>query len=606
LLDRLVNQAGEVSITRSRIESGVGQIKGSLGDLTENLERLRGQLRDIELQGEVQMSSRLEAAKAASQAFDPLEFDRFTRFQELTRMMAESVNDVATVQRTLQRSLETTEDELVAQARLTRDLQDDLLRTRMIEFEGLSDRLYRVVRLTAKETGKQVRLDIVGGSIEVDRGVLDRMTGAFEHLLRNCVTHGIEMPEARKAAGKDATGTIVVSLSHEGNEVGVEFRDDGAGLDLPRIRAKGEAMRLLEPNSAPSDAELANLIFTAGFSTAETVTELAGRGVGMDVVRSEVIAMGGRIETATAAGQGTSFKLVLPLTTAVTQVVMLRCGESTVAVPSTLVEIVRRATPQEIDSAYASGAYEFGGQALPFFWLGALLQLGARPGESQARTRTVVVVRSAQQRIAVHVDEVLGNQEVVVKNLGPQLSRLPGLAGMTLLASGAVALIYNPVALATLYGDAARAAMATQADGSAPARTSESPARAATAPLVLVVDDSLTVRRVTQRLLVREGYRVTLAKDGLDALERLAEELPQVVLSDIEMPRMDGFDLVRNIRNDARLRDLPVIMITSRIAQKHRDHATELGVDHYLGKPYSEEDLLALIARYIVPVQAEA
>ncbi|MEP7139352.1 MAG: Hpt domain-containing protein [Caldimonas sp.] len=597
LLDRLVNQAGEVSITRSRIESGVGQIKGSLADLTENLERLRGQLRDIELQGEVQMTSRLEAAKAASQSFDPLEFDRFTRFQELTRMMAESVNDVATVQRTLQRSIEQAEDELVAQARLTRDLQDDLLRTRMVEFEGLSDRLYRVVRLAAKESGKQVRLDIVGGSIEVDRGVLDRMTGAFEHLLRNCVSHGIEAPAARTAAGKDATGTIVVSLSQEGNEVGVEFRDDGAGLDLDRIRDKGRAMHLLDATAEPSDAELANLIFTAGFSTAESVTELAGRGVGMDVVRSEVIAMGGRIETATARGQGTSFKLVLPLTTAVTQVVMLRCGENTVAVPSTLVEIVRRATPPEVEAAYQSGGYGFGEQTVPFFWLGALLQLGGEPSSAQGRTRTVVVVRSAQQRIAVHVDEVLGNQEVVVKNLGPQLSRLPGLAGMTLLASGAVALIYNPVALATLYGDAARMAMVPRAAGTVPTLP-RAEAIVPAAPLVLVVDDSLTVRRVTQRLLVREGYRVTLAKDGLDALERLAEEIPQIVLSDIEMPRMDGFDLVRNIRADARWRDLPVIMITSRIAQKHRDHAVELGVDHYLGKPYSEEDLLALIARY--------
>ncbi|HZV93726.1 MAG TPA: Hpt domain-containing protein, partial [Caldimonas sp.] len=370
LLDRLVNQAGEVSITRSRIESGVSQIKGSLTDLTENLERLRGQLRDIELQGEVQMTSRLEAAKAASQAFDPLEFDRFTRFQELTRMMAESVNDVATVQRTLQRSLETAEDELVAQARLTRDLQDDLLRTRMVEFEGLSDRLYRVVRLAAKETGKQVRLDIVGGSIEVDRGVLDRMTGAFEHLLRNCVSHGIEAPDKRIAAGKDATGTIVVSLSQEGNEVGVEFRDDGAGLDLARIRDKGVAMRLLDPGHSHDDAELANLIFTAGFTTVDNVTELAGRGVGMDVVRSDVIAMGGRIETATAAGQGTSFKLILPLTTAVTQVVMLRCGDNRIAVPSTLVEIVRRATPKEVQAAYASGVYEVGDATLPFFWLG--------------------------------------------------------------------------------------------------------------------------------------------------------------------------------------------------------------------------------------------
>jgi chemosensory pili system protein ChpA (sensor histidine kinase/response regulator) len=607
LLDRLVNQAGEVSITRSRIESSVGQIKGSLSDLTENLERLRQQLRDIELQAETQMTSRLEQAKAQSQSFDPLEFDRFTRFQELTRMMAESVNDVATVQRTLQRSIDVTEDELAAQARMTRDLQDDLLRTRMVEFEGLSDRLYRVVRLAAKETGKQVRLDIIGGSIEVDRGVLDRMTPAFEHLLRNCVSHGIEAPDARVAAGKDATGTIVVSLTQEGNEVGVEFRDDGRGLDLKRILDKGRVMGLVEPGVTPSDAELANLIFTPGFSTADSVTELAGRGVGMDVVRAEVSAMGGRVETATAPGQGTAFKLILPLTTAVTQVVMLRIGESTVAVPSTLIEIVRRATPAEVEQAYASGVYPFGDKSLLFFWFGALLQLSARPAETSARMRAVLVIRSAQQRIAVHVDEVLGNQEVVVKNLGPQLSRLPGLAGMTLLASGAVALIYNPVALATLYGDAARAM--TQAAFASPEQVPSRPVAAEPAeplaPLVLVVDDSLTVRRVTQRLLVREGYRVALAKDGLEALERLAEERPQVVLSDIEMPRMDGFDLVRNIRGDVRLADLPVIMITSRIAQKHRDYAAQLGVDHYLGKPYSEEDLLALIARY-AGVQAGA
>jgi chemosensory pili system protein ChpA (sensor histidine kinase/response regulator) len=600
LLERLVNQAGEVSITRSRIESEVGNMRGSLSDLTDNLERLRVQLRDIEFQAETQMISRQEAAKAAHETFDPLESDRFTRFQELTRMMAESVNDVATVQRTLTRTLETTEDELASQARLTRDLQDDLLRTRMVEFESSSDRLYRVVRQAAKETGKQVRLDILGGSIEIDRGVLDRMTPAFEHLLRNCVTHGIERPEARTAAGKDATGNIVVALHQEGNEVAVEFRDDGAGLNLARIRDKGVAMGLLNAGEEHSAGDLANLIFTPGFSTAETVTELAGRGVGMDVVRSEVNAMGGRIETATAAGQGTSFKLVLPLTTAVTQVVMVRCGSTVVALPATLIEIVRRAGAKELDDAYAQGTYTLGERALLFFWFGSLLQESAVSHEPVGRTRPVVVVRSAQQRIALHVDEVLGTQEVVVKNLGPQLSRLPGLAGMTLLASGAVALIYNPVALATLFGESARAA--TVAALRAPTQTPLAPTAeelaAQAAPLVLVVDDSLTVRRVTQRLLVREGYRVTLAKDGIEALERLAEELPQVVLSDIEMPRMDGFDLVRNIRGDTRLRALPVIMITSRIAQKHRDYAAELGVDHYLGKPYSEEDLLALIGRY--------
>jgi chemosensory pili system protein ChpA (sensor histidine kinase/response regulator) len=330
------------------------------------------------------------------------------------------------------------------------------------------------------------------------------------------------------------------------------------------------------------------------------VTELAGRGIGMDVVRSEINAMGGRIETATAPDQGTSFKLVLPLTTAVTQVVMLRCGDAVVAVPSNLIEIVRRATATEIDAAYTRGGYHYGDHTLPFFWLGALLQISPR-GQTAGRSMPVVVIKSAQQRIAMHVDEVLGNQEVVVKNLGPQLSRLPGLAGMTLLASGAVSLIYNPVALATVYGETARAytTAALHAPMEELAAEPEVQVNAAPAvPLVLVVDDSLTVRRVTQRLLAREGYRVTLAKDGLEALERLAEERPAIVLSDIEMPRMDGFDLVRNIRGDRKLADLPVIMITSRIAQKHRDYAAELGVNHYLGKPYSEEELLALIGRY--------
>ncbi|AWI54214.1 hybrid sensor histidine kinase/response regulator [Aquabacterium olei] len=612
LLDRLVNHAGEVSITRTRLQSQVGQIRGSLTDLTDNLDRLRQQLRDIELQAETQLSTRMEAARAAAQNFDPLEFDRYTRFQELTRMMAESVNDVATVQRTLQRNLETAEDQLAAQARLTRDLQDDLLRTRMVEFDSLSDRLYRVVRQAAKETGKQVRLDVVGGQTEVDRGVLERMTGAFEHLLRNCITHGIESPEQRQAAGKDASGQITVALKQEGNEVVISFRDDGAGLDLQRIAARARASGLLAADAEPTEAELAQLIFTPGFSTAEVVTELAGRGIGMDVVRSEVNAMGGRIETASASGQGTSFTLVLPLTTAVTKVVMLRFGTATVAVPTHLIEIVRRARPQEVEQAYREGRFPFGDQVLPFYWLGALLSASPR-GSEGGRSLPVVVVRSAQQRVALHVDEVLGNQEVVVKHLGPQLSRLPGLAGMTLLASGAVSLIYNPVALATVYGDAARAATAAslQALGASPQGWLSHAAPSTTvdldvtatapeteAPLVLVVDDSLTVRKVTQRLLVREGYRVILAKDGLEALERLAQERPTVVLSDIEMPRMDGFDLLRNVRADGQLADLPVIMITSRIAQKHRDVAMELGANHYLGKPYGEEELLALVARY--------
>jgi chemosensory pili system protein ChpA (sensor histidine kinase/response regulator) len=598
LLDRLVNIAGEVSITRSRIDATVQQLQGSLGELTESLERMRRQLRDIELQAETQISSRMEAAKAAAQTFDPLEMDRFTRFQELTRFMAESVNDVATLQRSLQRTLQSAEDELAAQARLTRELQDDLLRTRMVEFESLADRLYRTVRQAAKETAKQVRLDIVGGGIEIDRGVLERMAGSFEHLLRNSVAHGIELAVEREQLGKEPAGLITVTVAQSGNEVAIEVADDGAGLDLPRIRARAIERGLIAPDAQLSDADLAQLIFAPGFSTAETVTELAGRGVGMDVVRSEVNAMGGRIETQTERGRGSRFRLLLPLTTAVTQVVMLRCGDVQVAVPSPLIEVVKRVPSAEVEAAYGSGELNVGGTALPFFWLASLLQLGQRGGTT-GRSQSVVIVRSAAQRVAVHVDEVVGNQEVVVKNVGPQLARLPGLAGVTLLPSGTVALIYNPVALAAVYAGQARALADAAAASGVPLQAGPATPAEPQAPMVLVVDDSLTVRRVTQRLLVREGYRVVLAKDGLDALERLAEERPAVLLSDIEMPRMDGFDLVRNVRSDARMGGLPVIMITSRIAQKHRDYAAELGVDHYLGKPYAEDELLALIAGYV-------
>ncbi len=608
LLDRMVNQAGEVMITRSRLEVELSQLRGSLSDMSGNLNRLRQQLRDIEVQAESQMQSRMAQAKEDQAGFDPLEFDRFTRVQELTRMMAESVNDVATVQRTLQRTVEATEDDLIAQARQTRELQRDLLRTRMVEFEGISDRLYRVVRLASKETGKQVKLDLLGGTIEMDRGMLDRMTPAFEHLLRNCVAHGIESPEARLAAGKEAAGLITVNLRQEGNDVSVDFSDDGAGLDLKRIREKGISLGLVSADQVLSEQDAANLIFMPGFSTASQVTELSGRGIGMDVVRAEVNAVGGRIETSTVTGKGTHFKLVLPLTTAVTQVVMLRAGNLSVGVPANVVETVRRATAKELQQAYNTGTMDVAGESVPFFWSGALLQSSHNSNEAQAKTTPVVIFRSAAQRIALHVDEVLGNQEVVVKNLGPQLSRLPGLAGMSVLASGAVVLIYNPVALASVYGQVARALSSDRAEPhmleAAPAGSAATPQAPVLTqvtpqiPLILVVDDSITVRRVTQRLLQREGYRVAMAADGLQALERLQEERPAVVLSDIEMPRMDGFDLARNIRGDVRLASLPIVMITSRIAEKHREHARELGVDHYLGKPYSEEELMSLVRHY--------
>ncbi len=602
LLDRLVNQAGEVMLTRTRIESELGHLRGSLGDLTGNLDRLRQQLRDVEFQAETQMQSRMEQSKDTQKSFDPLEFDRFTRVQELTRMMAESVNDVATVQRNLQRTVDSTEDDLVAQARQTRDLQRDLLRTRMEEFESISDRLYRVVRQASKDAEKQVKLDIVGGSVEMDRGVLERMTPSFEHLLRNCIAHGLERSDKRLALGKDATGAISINLLQDGNDVVIEFTDDGVGLDYQRIRERALAQKLISNKDHLTDAETVNLIFAPGLSTAKQVTELSGRGIGLDVVRAEVIALGGRIDVSSETNKGTRFKLVLPLTTAVTQVVMMRSGSLSFGVPSHLVEVVRRSPLSDVEKAYAAGCWGKAEENIPFYWSGALMQASQHSNEPLAKTNPVVIFRSAGQRIALHVDEIFGNKEVVIKNLGPQLARLPGLAGMAILVSGAVALIYNPVALATVYGSTVQQYSPVNAkivgQGSGDAVGSAPNASEQQTPLILVVDDSITVRRVTQRMLQREGFRVVLAVDGLQAIEKLNLEIPAVVLSDIEMPRMDGFDLLRNIRADSKLKHLPVVMITSRIAEKHRELAMDLGVNDYLGKPYSEEGLLAVLRQY--------
>jgi chemosensory pili system protein ChpA (sensor histidine kinase/response regulator) len=589
LVDRLVNEAGEMSIARSRIEGEMRTLRQSLLELTENVIRLRNQLREIEIQAESQMQSRLQAAQEAHAEFDPLEFDRFTRFQELTRMMAESVNDVTTVQHNLLKNLDQADAALVSQARLNRELSQSLMSVRMVPFNSLADRLYRVVRQTAKELGKKANLDIRGGQIELDRSVLEKMTGPLEHLLRNAITHGLEERSQRLALGKPEIGQINLALTQEGNEVAIVLSDDGAGLNYERIRAKAIEQGLLAPDQDTDAQALTEFIFHPGFSTAGELSELAGRGIGMDVVKSETAALGGRIEAVSEPGRGASFRIYLPLTLAVTQALLVRIGNRTYAIPSAMVEQVLELKPEAVERIRTEGAAEWLGNRYPYHYLPRLLGDFQSMPEPQRRT-WVLLLRGGTQRVAVQVDELLGNQEIVVKNIGPQLARVIGISGATVLGDGKVVLIINPIALASRElrpVEAAAAAPAAEAPGSAPA-----------APTVMIVDDSLTVRKITGRLLAREGYHVVTAKDGVDALEQMLDLVPDVLLVDIEMPRMDGFDLTRNVRGDARLKGVPIIMITSRTAEKHRNYAQEIGVNHYLGKPYQEEELLELIAGF--------
>jgi chemosensory pili system protein ChpA (sensor histidine kinase/response regulator) len=580
ILDRLVNQAGEVSITRSKLETQVGSLKSALADFSDNLGRLRRQLREVEMQAESQIASSLSIA--GEREFDPLEFDRFTRLQELTRMMAESVNDVGSFHEGLSRTVDGAVDDLAVQSRLTRELQRDLMRVRMVPFASLSERLFRVARQTAKETDKRVNLDIRGGAVEIDRSLLERMAAPFEHLLRNAIVHGIESRARRLDAGKAETGELLVQVSQQGNEVQIRFSDDGAGLDLARIRAKAASTGLLGAGEQATDIDVSDLIFEPGFSTADTLTELAGRGVGMDVVRSEARALGGRVEVASEAGKGAAFTIHLPLTLAVNQVVLVASGPKTYALPANLVGQVLQVREAELAAAHAAGSIQVQGETVPLQLLAELLD---EPGGASAqRSAPVLVLGSGASRLAVQVDEVLGNREVVVKNVGPQLARMPGIAGATVLGSGEIVLILNPLLLPA-HGQPKHQVR------------QEMPAQPAHRATVMVVDDSLTVRRVTQRLLEREGYRVLMAKDGVEALEQLQapETRPDLMLVDIEMPRMDGFDLTRNVRGNGATHGIPIVMITSRTADKHRNYALGLGVDAYFGKPFQEDVLLAAI-----------
>jgi chemosensory pili system protein ChpA (sensor histidine kinase/response regulator) len=588
LLDRLVNEAGELSIARTRIEGEMRSFKTSLLDLTENVIRLRRQLREIEIQAEGQIQARVAHTPEGEAQFDPLELDRFTRFQELTRFMAESVNDVATVQQHLLKNLDDANAALIAQSRLNRSLQQELMGVRMLPFASQTERLYRIVRQTTKDVGKRANLEIKGGQVELDRSVLDKMLAPLEHMLRNAITHGIESREDRLAAGKSESGEVTIALVQEGNEIILTMADDGRGLDSEKIRARAESAGLLAKDAAIEEARLFDFIFEPGFSTATELTQVSGRGVGMDVVKTEVAQLGGRIEILSVPGQGTTFRLYLPLTLAVTQTLLIRAATQLFAVPSTMVEQVMELKEKPLAALREKGEVEWQGQHYPFHYLPHLL--GDADAVPEAHRRYwVLLLRSGSQRVALQVDELQGNREVVVKNVGAQLARVVGVAGATVLGDGTVVLILNPVALAAR-------AHAISGHSVIPAAV---PMMMSTVPTVMVVDDSLTVRKITSRLLTREGYQVVLAKDGVDALEQLIDVMPDVVLSDVEMPRMDGFDLLRNIRADKRLKQLPVIMITSRTADKHRNYAKEIGANHYLGKPYDEDELLRLIESYI-------
>ncbi|AWV08162.1 chemotaxis protein CheA [Lysobacter maris] len=580
LLDRLVNYAGEVAIYRARLEQQLGAFRGAIAEMAQTNTRMRDQLRRLEIETEAQIVARYQReADSAEQAFDPLELDRFSTLQQLSRALSESANDQGSLQQTLDDLTRQYETLLLQQSRVSSELQEGLMRTRMVPIDSMLPRLRRVVRQASGELGKQVQLKLEGSQGELDRNVLERMTAPLEHMLRNAVAHGLEAPAERKQAGKSEEGSIRIAVRREGSEVVLVVGDDGRGLDRDAIRKRGVERGLVGENAVLADSELDMLILEPGFSTANEVSRLAGRGVGMDVVASEVHQLGGSLDIHSVPGKGVTFTLRLPQTLAVTQAVFVKVGETSFAVPIASVQGVGRVARDVLESE--SPSYEYGGEDYAVHDLGELIGHGPAKAEGHLQM-PVLLIRSGDLRAAVCVDQVIGNREIVVKTVGPQVASVPGIFGATIMGDGRVVVILD-VAPLVRRRNALPRDVAIEPPQVAETRR---------VPLVMVVDDSVTMRKVTGRVLERQGFEVATAKDGVDALERMAEMVPDLMLLDIEMPRMDGYELATQMKGEARLRDVPIVMITSRTGEKHRQRAMEIGVNRYLGKPYQEAELL--------------
>jgi len=586
LLEELVNLAGETSISRGRMEEQVSELGFAIDEMDSTINRLQEQLRRLDIETQAQMLFRQEQM-AELEEFDPLEMDRYSQLQQLSRSLIESASDLMDLKATLSDKTRDTETLLLQQSRINTDLQEGLMRSRMVPFARLVPRLRRIVRQVASELDKRVDFELDNVEGELDRTVLERMVAPLEHMLRNAVDHGIETPQERIAKGKPEAGRVVLTLTREGGDVMLRLIDDGRGIDLERVKAKAIERGLMSEEANLSDRDIMQFILHAGFTTAESVTQISGRGVGMDVVHSEIKQLGGAMSINSRWGEGTEFTVRLPFTVSVNRALMVRIGEDRYAVPLNTIEGIVRVSPFELEHYYQDeqARFEYAGEQYQVRYLGNLLNSDARPKlEGQAMPLPVVLVRTAQNAVAMQVDMLMGSREIVVKSLGPQFGLVQGVSGATVMGDGSVVVILDPHAM--IRQEAALVHSPENLLETEPDTFEEH------VKTIMVVDDSVTVRKVTSRFLEREGYEALTAKDGADALLQLQDHIPDAMLLDIEMPRMDGFEVAKNIRSSSRLKDIPIIMITSRTGDKHRERALSLGVNKYMGKPYQEDKLL--------------
>ena len=582
LLDEMIAMTGETAIMRSRMENVISEAEFNLNELTRVATRIAEQMRRLDSETEAQMLYRREQQGEDDTHFDPLEMDRFSEIQQLSRQLSEAIDDLKNLQDTLSQDNIILRNLSTQQGIIQRSIQDHLLTTQLMRFDVHEARLRRLVKQTAKSVGKDVNFILEGGEVEVERRLLEDILPALEHMIRNSLAHGIEKPEARLATGKPETGTIKLVVSVHAAELSVDLIDDGQGLNYDRIREKAAAKGLLDPERANDEAYLSTLILRSGFSTAESLSQLAGRGVGMDVVNEMVKQRRGQIGVYSLRGKGTQFTLSMPFSMSIAEVLLVEIAGQTFAAPMSSIAAISQVDRDSLQRSFnGETVYQhYNDQDYRQYILGAYFKPEQYSFAVEEQSAPVLFINAGGEPVAFHVDRIQNRLEIIVKNVNRQVLNIPGISGATILGDGRVVPVLELLDLSRRIA------------GLTPIHDEVAAAEEARIPNVLVVDDSVTMRKVSTRLLERHHYNVATAKDGLDAIEVLAGFTPDIILLDIEMPRMDGFEFASHVRNNSNVRDVPIVMITSRTGDKHRERADAIGVQGYLGKPYSEEVLI--------------
>lgn len=592
LTEKVANLTAESAINRSRIEMGINQFNSTLNDMELTINRLSEQLRRMQGELESQIIAR-HSTESQYDDFDPLEMDQYSSLHQLSKSLAESTSDLLDFKVTLSNKVQGSEALLLEQSRIQNEVQENLLKVRQVSFSLIESRLQRLVKQTSITTERQVEFQIINPQLEIDRTVLDQLIAPLEHMLRNSIDHGIENSRERLAKNKPKFGTIQIILKRQGTDIILEVKDDGRGIDIARVRRKAETVGLISNQEEISDQDVLQYIFQSGFSTAQKLTQLSGRGVGLDVVKNDIRTLGGYITVHSIPDQGTTFTIQIPTVMTVADALMVKVGIQQFAVALSQIDRIVRIPVGKLKEHFKSSSetFEIDGEKCQLRYMSEFLGDTTLPDFNLERTLPVLLIRDYDNHlVALLVDQLMGSRlEIIVKPLHSQLKDVEVLSGATILGDGNVCLILDTKSIARIAKSTRRTSRSVSAHHSTHKQHDVK-------QLIMIVDDSVTVRKVTSKLLERQGFDVVTAHDGLDAMQKLENVKPDVMLLDIEMPNMDGFEVVSRVRAHDVHTKLPIVMITSRTGIKHRERALNLGANYYMGKPFQEDALLETIA----------